>query len=132
MARVTVEDCIDKVDNRFELVLLASHRVKQISKGSHITLQRENDKNSVLALREIANGTVSTSDLKEDLIHAMQKQIDVEDDLENNPQLLTDASTTNELSYLAKPNDGSFENLSEEDLLNTMVKLASIDKGDDH
>ena len=55
MARVTVEDCIDKVDNRFELVLLASHRARQISQGSQITIDRDNDKNPVVALREIAD-----------------------------------------------------------------------------
>ena len=58
MARVTVEDCIDKVDNRFELVLLASHRARQISQGSQITVNRDNDKNPVVALREIAEGLV--------------------------------------------------------------------------
>ncbi len=59
MARVTVEDCIDKVDNRFELVLLASHRARQISQGASITIDRDNDKNPVVALREIADETLS-------------------------------------------------------------------------
>src|ERR1044071_6995348 len=67
MARVTVEDWIDKVENRFELVLVASHRARMISSGSKITLERENDKNPVVALREIAEATVSPGDLKEDL-----------------------------------------------------------------
>ena len=69
MARVTVEDCIDKVENRFDLVLLASHRARMISSGSQITVDRDNDKNPVVALREIAETTVSPGDLKEDLIH---------------------------------------------------------------
>ena len=69
MARVTVEDCIDKVDNRFELVLLAGHRARQISQGAPITVDRDNDKNPVVALREIADETLSPGDLKEDLIH---------------------------------------------------------------
>ncbi|RUT93658.1 MULTISPECIES: DNA-directed RNA polymerase subunit omega, partial [unclassified Mesorhizobium] len=68
MARVTVEDCIDKVDNRFELVLLAGHRARQISQGAPITVPRDNDKNPVVALREIADETLSPDDLKEDLI----------------------------------------------------------------
>ena len=69
MARVTVEDCIDKVDNRFDLVLLASHRARQVSQGAMITVDRDNDKNPVVALREIADETLSPGDLKEDLIH---------------------------------------------------------------
>ena len=59
MARVTVEDCVDKVPNRFELVLLAAHRARAISNGSPITVERENDKNPVIALREIADETVA-------------------------------------------------------------------------
>lgn len=131
MARVTVEDCIDKVDNRFDLVLLAAHRVKQISKGVPITLNRENDKNSVLALREIAQSTISTSDLKEDLIHSMQKQVEVEDDLEApKAQLLSDAATSGR-ELFEKINDGSFESMSEEELLASMSKLSASGKIDD-
>ena len=63
MARVTVEDCIDKVENRFDLVLLASHRARMISSGSQITIDRDNDKNPVVALREIAEKTISPDDL---------------------------------------------------------------------
>ena len=79
MARVTVEDCIDKVDNRFELVLLASHRARQISQGAQITVDRDNDKNPVVALREIADETISPGDLKEDLIHSLQKYVEVDE-----------------------------------------------------
>src|SRR6185437_3524593 len=79
MARVTVEDCIDKVENRFELVLLASHRARMISSGSQITIERDNDKNPVVALREIAETTVSPGDLKEDLIHTLQKYVEVDE-----------------------------------------------------
>ena len=79
MARVTVEDCIDKVDNRFDLVLLASHRARMISSGSQITVERDNDKNPVVALREIAETTVSPGDLKEDLIHSLQKYVEVDE-----------------------------------------------------
>ena len=70
MARVTVEDCIDKVENRFDLVLLASHRARMISSGSQITIERDNDKNPVVALREIAETTISPDDLKEELVHS--------------------------------------------------------------
>ena len=68
MARVTVEDCIDKVENRFDLVLLASHRARMVSSGAPITIERDNDKNPVVALREIADETISPGDLREDLI----------------------------------------------------------------
>ena len=79
MARVTVEDCIDKVENRFELVLLASHRARMVSSGAQITIDRDNDKNPVVALREIADQTVSPGDLKEDLIHSLQKYVEVDE-----------------------------------------------------
>ena len=79
MARVTVEDCIDKVENRFDLVLLASHRARMISSGSQITIDRDNDKNPVVALREIAEKTISPEDLKEDLIHSLQKYVEVDE-----------------------------------------------------
>jgi DNA-directed RNA polymerase subunit omega len=79
MARVTVEDCIDKVENRFDLVLLASHRARMISSGAQITVDRDNDKNPVVALREIADETISPGDLKEDLIHSLQKYVEVDE-----------------------------------------------------
>lgn len=79
MARVTVEDCIDKVENRFELVLLASHRARMVSSGAQITIDRDNDKNPVVALREIADQTISPGDLKEDLIHSLQKYVEVDE-----------------------------------------------------
>ena len=71
MARVTVEDCVDKVENRFELVLLASHRARQISQGQPITVDRDNDKNPVVALREIADDTVELPGLEQDLIKSL-------------------------------------------------------------
>jgi DNA-directed RNA polymerase subunit omega len=79
MARVTVEDCIDKVENRFDLVLLASHRARVISSGSPITVERDNDKNPVVALREIADSTVSPEDLREELVHSLQKYVEVDE-----------------------------------------------------
>jgi DNA-directed RNA polymerase subunit omega len=79
MARVTVEDCIDKVENRFDLVLLAGHRARMLSSGAPITLERDNDKNPVVALREIADETISPGDLKEDLIHSLQKYVEVDE-----------------------------------------------------
>ncbi len=85
MARVTVEDCIDKVDNRFELVLLAAQRARSISNGAEITVDRDNDKNPVVSLREIADETIKPADLKEQLISSYQRRVErdepEEDDL---------------------------------------------------
>jgi len=79
MARVTVEDCVDKVPNRFELVLLAAHRARSIASGSHITVEPENDKNPVIALREIADKTIPPDDMREGLIHSIQKNVEVDE-----------------------------------------------------
>jgi DNA-directed RNA polymerase subunit omega len=73
MARVTVEDCIEKVDNRFNLVLLAAHRARAISAGSAILLDRDNDKNPVVALREIADSAIAPEILTESLIASLQR-----------------------------------------------------------
>ena len=80
MARVTVEDCVDKVSNRFDLVLLASHRARQISGGAELTIERDRDKNPVVALREIAEETVLPDDMREAVVANLQRvQIDDED-----------------------------------------------------
>ncbi len=79
MARVTVEDIIDKVPNRFELVLLAAHRARALVKGSHITVEPENDKNAVIALREIAEKTIDPGDLREGFIHSMLHNAEVDE-----------------------------------------------------
>jgi len=78
MARVTVEDCIDKVENRFDLVLLASHRARTISSGSQITVERDNDKNPVVALIEISETKLDQAILKDSLISGMQKHADID------------------------------------------------------
>ena len=81
MARVTVEDCVDKVPNRFDLVLLAAQRAREISGGSELTIDRDRDKNPVVALREIAEQTVKPRELKESLVTSLQKILpDDEDD----------------------------------------------------
>jgi DNA-directed RNA polymerase subunit omega len=79
MARVTVEDCVLKVPNRFNLVLLAANRARAIAAGSPLTLDRDNDKNPVVALREIADTAVSPEDLKEELVHSLQKYVEVDE-----------------------------------------------------
>lgn len=83
MARVTVEDCIEKISNRFELVMVAAQRARKIGSGSALTIDRDNDKNPVVALREIAETTVSTDDLKEELIRSHQRIIMNDDDKED-------------------------------------------------
>lgn len=139
MARVTVEDCVDKVDNRFELVLLAGHRARQISSGGEITVPRDNDKNPVVALREIAEETLSPADLHEDLVHSLQKQVEV-DEPEQEPQpmaalpdeteerietVMTDAPD-------APQSDVTFDSLSEEELLAGIEGLVPPEKNDDY
>jgi len=81
MARVTVEDCVDKVPNRFDLVLLAANRARAISSGAEITVDRDRDKNPVVALREIADETIVPADLKEALITSMQRVVANEEDV---------------------------------------------------
>ncbi len=80
MARVTVEDCVDKVTNRFDLVLLAAQRAREISGGDELTIERDRDKNPVVALREIAEETMKPKELKENLVQSLQKvQLDDDD-----------------------------------------------------
>jgi len=123
MARVTVEDCIDKVENRFELVLLASHRARMISSGSPLTVARDNDKNPVVALREIADVTVSTGDLKEDLIHSLQKYVEVDEpEQEVVAGLITAAGEEREEDEIV------FDRMSEEELLKGLEGLVPPEK----
>jgi DNA-directed RNA polymerase subunit omega len=91
MARVTVEDCVDKVPNRFELVMLASHRAREIAAGAPITIERERDKNSVVALREIAEETQAADPLRERMIAGLQTQIEVDEPEEDKMSLLMGA-----------------------------------------
>ncbi|MEP9371072.1 DNA-directed RNA polymerase subunit omega [Mesorhizobium sp. KR1-2] len=132
MARVTVEDCIDKVDNRFELVLLAGHRARQISQGAAITVPRDNDKNPVVALREIADETLSPGDLKEDLIHSLQKHVEV-DEPEIEGHALADQTDATVVSAEEDREEENiaFDRMSEEDLLAGIEGLVAPEKSDD-
>ena len=119
MARVTVEDCIDKVENRFELVLVASHRARLLSSGSQITIDRDNDKNPVVALREIADSTLQPDDLMEDLIQSLQKNVEVD---EPEAEAVPALSSVNEA--LGQPHsDVQFDRMTEEDLLRGLEGL---------
>ena len=91
MARVTVEDCVDKVPNRFELVMLAAHRAREISSGAAITVDRDNDKNPVVSLREIADETQSAEELRERLIESNQTQIEIDEPEDDSMSLLMGA-----------------------------------------
>ena len=83
MARVTVEDCVDKIPNRFDLVLLAAQRARQISGGAELTIDRDRDKNPVVALREIADETVRPDHLAESVVNSLQRvQIDDDDEVD--------------------------------------------------
>jgi DNA-directed RNA polymerase subunit omega len=119
MARVTVEDCIDKVENRFDLVLLASHRARMISSGSQITIDRDNDKNPVVALREIADTTISPEDLAEDLIHSLQKYVEVDEPESDMPLIAGSGGSVD-----ADDTDVALEHMSEEELLKGLEGLA--------
>ncbi|WP_439110251.1 DNA-directed RNA polymerase subunit omega [Lentibacter sp.] len=112
MARVTVEDCVDKVPNRFELVMLASHRAREISAGASLTIDRDNDKNPVVALREIADETQTADSLRERLIESNQTQIEVDEPEDDAMALLMGAEAD-------KPAD---DDMSEEQLLRQLME----------
>ncbi|MEN3930523.1 DNA-directed RNA polymerase subunit omega [Microvirga sp. W0021] len=128
MARVTVEDCIDKVDNRFELVLLASHRARLISSGSPLTVDRDRDKNPVVALREIADETIPPEDLREQLIHSLQKYVEVDE-----PEAETVPLIGNTAMAPSSSDDSEvqFDRMSEEDLLRGLEGLVPPSHSDD-
>ncbi len=120
MARVTVEDCIDKIENRFDLVLMASHRARTISSGAQITVPRDNDKNPVVALREIAESRLTPGDLKEDLIHSLQKHVEVDEpEAEAAPPLVNNAFGQGDVAV-----DAQFDRMTEEDLLRGLEGMA--------
>ena len=112
MARVTVEDCVDKVPNRFELVMLAAHRAREISAGAPITVERDNDKNPVVALREIADETQSAEELRERMIESHQTQIEVDEPEEDAMALLMGTEAD-------KPAE---DDMSEENLLRALME----------
>ncbi len=87
MARVTVEDCVTKVSNRFDLVMCASQRARSIASGSELTVERDNDKNPVVALREIAEETIDTEELQENLVKGLQKYAEVDEPVEDEVDL---------------------------------------------
>ena len=117
MARVTVEDCIDKVPNRFELVLLAGHRARMVSQGAPITVDRDNDKNPVVALREIADETIITDDLREEFIHSMQKHVEVDEPEPTEVPLIQQSGDMVMVNDAEQPDAADMEQMTEEELL---------------
>ncbi|AWN50941.1 MULTISPECIES: DNA-directed RNA polymerase subunit omega [unclassified Methylobacterium] len=126
MARVTVEDCIDKVENRFELVLLAGHRARLLSSGAPLTIDRDRDKNPVVALREIADETITPDDLKEQLIHSLQKYVEVDEPEAETVPLLSSSPAAAAVAPQGSGDgdDITFDRMSEEDLLRGLENLA--------
>lgn len=122
MARVTVEDCIQKLPNRFELVLMSAHRARMISQGAPLTLDRDNDKNPVVALREIGDATIDVEDLREDYVHSMQKHVEVDEPEESAVPLLTSGGEA-EAGASETDNQDAYDRMSEEDLLRGLEGL---------
>lgn len=122
MARVTVEDCIDKIPNRYELLMVAAQRAKDLSAGAPLTVAKDNDKNPVIALREIADGTVNIEELQKSLVMGLQKYVEVEEPEEEELEIL---AAEKELSEL----DDQFAGISLE--AGDMSEAMQIREGDD-
>lgn len=125
MARVTVEDCIEKVDNRFDLILMAAHRARLITNGVDISVSRDNDKNPVVALREIGDGAISPEDLKEDLIHSLQRYVEVDE-----PDEIVEQPVDG-ISGHGADEQITFDSMSEEELLRGIESLSPPDRRDE-
>ncbi len=113
MARVTVEDCVLRVPNRFELVLLAAHRARGISAGAPLTLDRDNDKNPVVALREIADETILAKTLEDSLISTMQHHVERDEPIDD------------DMPRLMAGHDTAMEGVPSEQYVDTMNDLAA-------
>ncbi|PCJ71511.1 MAG: DNA-directed RNA polymerase subunit omega [Rhodobiaceae bacterium] len=113
MARVTVEDCVDKVPNRFDLVLMAAQRARAVAAGAELTIDRDNDKNPVVALREIAESTVLPEVLREAIIEDMQKRVD-----DDEPEMAANAEDSDEANADTQLGEG--DRMSEDELLRAL------------
>ena len=123
MARVTVEDCVDKITSRFDLVLLAAHRSREMAEGAEILVDRDNDKNPIVALREIAEEKLAPKDLEEAKVFSLQNQVDVDEADEDYIPLVQDNSKP-QIAATGEESDQEVEvveeRMSEEDLLKAM------------
>ncbi len=128
MARVTVEDCVDKVENRFELVMVAAQRARKIGSGAHLTIDRDNDKNPVVALREIAEETIAVPELKEELIQTHQKIIENDEEDDSVIDLMD-----GEEEWATMASKGALETSedTDEDELPSLEDMAGVSEEDD-
>jgi len=117
MARVTVEDCVERIPNRFELVAIAAQRARHISAGAALTIDRDDDKNPVVALREIADQTVDLDELQEDLIKSLQRHVEQD---EPEDDMVDDMAIRQELAGQGGAGDDEIE---------ALTKTMSIDDG---
>ena len=124
MARVTIEDCSKKIPSRFELVVLAAQRAREIAAGAAITIKRDNDKNPVIALREIACGNLQPETLKDLLIKKLQKRQINNQDLPDNNEVMDTAALQNEIADEMK----KLESTSDEDISNMFVDEEGMDE----
>lgn len=126
MARVTVEDCVDKIPNRFDLVMMAAHRARELSAGASLTVERDKDKNPVVALREIADETIAAGTLREHAIEAHQRQIEVDEPEEDAMALLMGGGgggTSHQTSSsFGQSEDKPDDDMSEENLLRALME----------
>ncbi len=126
MARVTVEDCVDKIPNRFDLVMMAAHRARELSAGASLTVERDKDKNPVVALREIAEETIAAGTLREHAIEAHQRQIEVDEPEEDAMALLMGGggggSSSGIGSSFGQTEDKPEDDMSEENLLRALME----------
>ena len=120
MARITVEDCVTRVPNRFELVMLAAQRARDVSAGAPLSIERDNDKNPVVSLREIADSTISPEDLREELVHSLQKFVEVDEPEPDTVPLIGSAGA----SVDADDTEVAVERMTEEELLKGLEGLA--------
>ena len=119
MARITVEDCLEKIPNLFQLVLVAAKRARQLANGAHAMVDWENDKSTVVALREIAETAISPEDLKEELVHSLQKYVEVDEPEPESMPLIGAPGT----GIDADDTEVTTERMSEEELLKGLEGL---------
>jgi DNA-directed RNA polymerase subunit omega len=125
MARVTVEDCVDKIPNRFELLLIAAHRALMLGNGAQMTVEPENDKNPVIALREIVAKSISANDLRESLIHSIQKQVEI-DEPEEAAAPMAPRRDRPFLGHDSQSIDTTIDTITEEELLRGLGRLTHV------
>lgn len=138
MARVTVEDCIEKIPNRYELLMVAAQRAKDISSGAPITVSRDNDKNTVVSLREIADETISIEELQKSLVMGLQKYVEVEEPEEEELEILAAEKELSDLDEqfsgllpAAEIDDGMQIHTGDDDLLDVDAEGAAELEGDE-